>query len=202
MDEETKQIMRRVPSVDALLKAPEMEALAADFGHKLVADAVREALGEFRQQLRTGAMAEVDDATIRARALTVAAQRLAETARPFYRRVVNAAGIVLHTGLGRAVLPQAAIRQITQELQGYSLLQLSAETGKRSRRDERIDWLLQRLTGAEAATVVNNNAAATAIVLNTVGKDKEVIVSRGQLVEIGGSFRLPEVMAFSGAKLV
>ncbi len=202
MDEETKQVMRRVPSVDTLLKAPQMEALAADFGHKLVADAVREALGEVRQRLMTGATADVDEATIRERVLTVAAQRLAATRRPFYRRVVNATGIVLHTGLGRAVLSQAAIRQIAQELQGYSLLQLSAETGKRSRRDERIDWLLQRLTGAEAATVVNNNAAATAIVLNTVGKDREVIVSRGQLVEIGGSFRLPDVMAFSGAKLV
>jgi len=202
MDEETKQVMRRVPSVDALLKAPEMEALAADFGHKLVADAVREALGEVREQLMTGAMGDVDEAAIRETVLTVAAQRLAATARPHFRRVVNATGIVLHTGLGRAVLSQAAIEQIGRELRGYSLLQLSAETGKRSRRDERIDWLLQRLTGAEAATVVNNNAAATAIVLNTVGKDKEVIVSRGQLVEIGGSFRLPDVMAFSGAKLV
>jgi len=202
MDEETKQILRRVPSVDAVLKAPEMEALAADFGHRLVADAVREAIAQVRQELMTDPAGGVDDAAIRASVLTVAAERLAATAKSHYRRVVNAAGIVLHTGLGRAVLPEAALRQIRDELHGYSLLQLSAETGKRSRRDERIDWLLQRLTGAEAATVVNNNAAATAIVLNTVGKDKEVIVSRGQLVEIGGSFRLPDVMAFSGAKLV
>jgi L-seryl-tRNA(Ser) seleniumtransferase len=85
---------------------------------------------------------------------------------------------------------------------GYSLLQLGVETGKRSKRDEGIEWLLQQLTGTEAATVVNNNAAATFIVLNTVAKGKEVIVSRGQLVEIGGSFRLPDVMAFSGARLV
>jgi len=202
MDEKTKQILRRVPSVDAVLKAPEMEALAADFGHRLVADAVREALGEVRQQLMPQATGDVGEAAIRETVLTVAAERLAATARPHYRRVVNATGIVLHTGLGRAVLPEAALRQIRDELGGYSLLQLSAETGKRSRRDERIDELLQRLTGAEAATVVNNNAAATAIVLNTVGKDKEVIVSRGQLVEIGGSFRLPDVMAFSGAKMV
>jgi L-seryl-tRNA(Ser) seleniumtransferase len=134
--------------------------------------------------------------------VATARERVEAVTKPFYRYVVNATGIVLHTGLGRAVLPQAALRQIATELQGYSLLQLSAETGKRSRRDERIEWLLQRLTGAEAATVVNNNAAATAIVLNTVAKDKEVIVSRGQLVEIGGSFRLPDVMAFSGARLV
>jgi len=122
--------------------------------------------------------------------------------RPYYRRVVNATGIILHTGLGRAVLPSQALRQIQDELSGYSLLQADTETGKRSKRDARIEQLLQQLTGAEAATVVNNNAAATSIVLDTVANGKEVIVSRGQLVEIGGSFRLPDVMAFSGAKLV
>ncbi|MHC4889591.1 MAG: L-seryl-tRNA(Sec) selenium transferase, partial [Planctomycetota bacterium] len=121
---------------------------------------------------------------------------------PHYRRVINATGIILHTGLGRAVLPSHALQQIQEQLQGYSLLQLDIEAGKRSKRDECIEWLLQQLTGAEAATVVNNNAAATFIVLNTIAKNKEVIVSRGQLVEIGGSFRLPDVMAFSGAKLV
>ncbi len=122
--------------------------------------------------------------------------------QPYYRKAINATGIILHTGLGRAVLPKQAISQIQEELSGYSLLQVDIETGKRSRRDQRIEQLLKRLTGAEAATVVNNNAAATAIVLNTVAKGKEVIVSRGQLVEIGGSFRLPDVMSFSGAKLV
>jgi L-seryl-tRNA(Ser) seleniumtransferase len=121
---------------------------------------------------------------------------------PYFQKVVNATGIILHTGLGRAVLPEKALKQIQDELSGYSLLQLSTETGKRSKRDGRIEQLLIQLTGAEAATVVNNNAAATSIVLNTIAKDKEVIVSRGQLVEIGGSFRLPDVMAFSGAKLV
>jgi L-seryl-tRNA(Ser) seleniumtransferase len=116
--------------------------------------------------------------------------------------VINAAGIVLHTNLGRAVLCRQAIEHLAEEMDGYSLLQVDLEEGKRSRRDGHIEELLQLLTGAEAATVVNNNAAATAIVLNTVAKDREVIVSRGQLVEIGGAFRLPEVMAFSGAKLV
>jgi L-seryl-tRNA(Ser) seleniumtransferase len=100
------------------------------------------------------------------------------------------------------VLSAKALQQIQDELSGYSLLQIGIETGKRSKRDECVERLLQQLTGAEAATVVNNNAAATSIVLNTVARDKEVIVSRGQLVEIGGSFRLPDVMAFSGAKLV
>ena len=102
----------------------------------------------------------------------------------------------------QVVLPAPALRQVQEHLAGYSVLQVDEGTGKRSRRDGRIEWLLQQLTGCEAATVVNNNAAATSIVLNTVARGKEVLVSRGQLVEIGGSFRLPEVMAASGAKLV
>ena len=100
------------------------------------------------------------------------------------------------------MLPARALRQIAAELAGYSLVQMDVATGTRSRRDGRIEELLQKLTGAEAATVVNNNAAATAIVLSTVAAGKEVIVSRGQLVEIGGSFRLPDVMAAAGARLV
>ena len=127
---------------------------------------------------------------------------------PHYRKVINAAGIILHTALGRAVLPAAALDQIQQQLTGYSLLQAELDSGARGKRDGRIEWLLTQLTGAEAATVVNNNAAATMIVLNSAvahacGNDKdEIIVSRGQLVEIGGSFRLPDIMAASGAKLV
>jgi L-seryl-tRNA(Ser) seleniumtransferase len=144
----------------------------------------------------------MDENIIQQNIITDAKQRLEATMRPYYRRVINATGIILHTGLGRAVIPSQALHQIQDELSGYSLLQTDPETGKRSKRDARIEQLLQQLTGAEAATVVNNNAAATSIVLNTVAKDKEVIVSRGQLVEIGGSFRLPDVMAFSGAKLV
>lgn len=202
MDPQTQQLMRRIPSVDSLLREPELETLGAEHGRKLVADSVREALEEIRRQLVDLSSPETEEAAIRARVLTAARQRVTAVARPFYRRAVNATGIILHTGLGRAVLAAQAIEQIQATLQGYSLLQVDRETGKRSRRDERVEWLLQRLTGAEAATVVNNNAAATAIVLNTVAKGKEVIVSRGQLVEIGGSFRLPEVMAFSGAKLV
>jgi len=202
MDPQTQQLMRRIPSVDSLLREPELETLGAEHGRKLVADSVREAIEEIRRQLVDLSSPETEEAAIRARVLTAARQRVTAVARPFYRRAVNATGIILHTGLGRAVLAAQAIEQIQATLQGYSLLQVDRETGKRSRRDERVEWLLQRLTGAEAATVVNNNAAATAIVLNTVAKGKEVIVSRGQLVEIGGSFRLPEVMAFSGAKLV
>jgi L-seryl-tRNA(Ser) seleniumtransferase len=121
---------------------------------------------------------------------------------PHYRKVINATGIILHTALGRAVVPRRAIEQIENELSGYSLVQADIESGQRSTREAGIEALLCRLTGAEAATVVNNNAAATSLVLNAVACGREVIVSRGQLVEIGGSYRLPDVMAASGAKLV
>ncbi len=202
MDAQIQQLMRRVPSVDAVLKEPELEALAAEYGRRPITDAVREAVEEIRQQLLARPTPDVDEPAIRARITRAAERRIEMIVKPYYGRAVNATGIVLHTGLGRAVLPARALQQIQEALRDYSLLQVDRATGKRSRRDERIEWLLQRLTGAEAATVVNNNAAATAIVLNTVARGKEVIVSRGQLVEIGGSFRLPEVMAFSGARLV
>ena len=194
--------LRKLPSVDALLKDPDLEICAAQAGRNVVVNSIREAVNEAREFLITQASAEMDEAAIRQRIVADAKRRLTTTMRPHYRRVVNATGIILHTGLGRAVLPARALSQIQDELSGYSLLQSDTETGKRSKRDGCIEQLLQQLTGAEAATVVNNNAAATSIVLNTVANGREVIVSRGQLVEIGGAFRLPDVMAFSGAKLV
>lgn len=202
MDAQTQQLMRRVPSVDSVLREPELETLAAQHGRKLVVDSVRDAIDGIRQEIAAQAMPDADEPAVCARVVAAARQRIVAVARPHYRRAVNATGIILHTGLGRAVLAAKAIEQVQATLQSYSLLQVDRATGKRSRRDEQIERLLQKLTGAEAATVVNNNAAATAIVLNTVAKGREVIVSRGQLVEIGGSFRLPEVMAFSGARLV
>jgi len=202
MEEKTERLLRQLPSVESLLKDPALASSADKVGRKVLTNCVREAVDEVRNLLIAGEIAETDEDTIRQKIVAGVELRLKAIARPYYRRVVNATGIILHTGLGRAVLPAQALQQIQDQLSGYSLLQVDIETGKRSKRDGCIERLLQQLTGAEAATVVNNNAAATAIVLNTVAKGKEVIVSRGQLVEIGGSFRLPEVMAFSGAKLV
>jgi len=202
MANQNEKLLRKLPSVDALLKEPELQGYIAQVGRKVVVESIRQAVEEARKILIAQAETEIGEDTIRQKIIADAKHRIKEIVQPHYRRVINATGIILHTGLGRAVLPTQALRQIQDELSGYSLLQLDIETGKRSKRDERVEWLLQQLTGAEAATVVNNNAAATSIVLNTVAKGKEVIVSRGQLVEIGGSFRLPEVMAFSGAKLV
>jgi len=202
MEKQSEQLLRKLPSVDTLLKDPGLENYIAEAGRKVVTDSIRRAVEEAREHILAKKAPEIDEKKIHKKIIDDTKHRLEGMMRPYYRRVINATGIILHTGLGRAVLPLQALRQIQDELSGYSLLQADTETGKRSKRDQRIEQLLQQLTGAEAATVVNNNAAATSIVLNTVANGKEVIVSRGQLVEIGGSFRLPDVMAFSGAKLV
>ena len=201
-NDSTAAVLRKLPAVDTLLKEPDLDNSAAELGRTVVVNSIRQAIEEVRELILAQALVETDEDTIRRKIIAGARQRLKALSRPHYRKVINATGIILHTALGRAVLPAKALRQIQDELSGYSLLQTDTETGKRSKRDSCVEGLLQQLTGAEAATVVNNNAAATSIVLNTVADGKEVIVSRGQLVEIGGSFRLPDVMAFSGAKLV
>jgi L-seryl-tRNA(Ser) seleniumtransferase len=206
-----RQSLRNIPSVEAILQDERLVSVEGEVPRQIIVDAVRREVETLRESLLAGKRLIVVDETttddqIEERFLDVIIQAVqlavAELNRPQYRKVINGTGVILHTGLGRAVLPRAAVARIASELDGYSLLQVDVETGKRGKRDERIEWLLQRLTGAEAATVVNNNAAATSIVLNTVGQGREVIVSRGQLVEIGGSFRLPDVMELSGAKLV
>jgi L-seryl-tRNA(Ser) seleniumtransferase len=202
MEKQNEQLLRKLPSVDTLLKDPDLENYIGEVGRKVVADSIRRVVEEAREHILAKKAPEIDEEKIHKQIIDDTKHRLEAMMRPYYRKVINATGIILHTGLGRAVLAPQALRQIQDELSGYSLLQADTETGKRSKRDQRIEQLLRQLTGAEAATVVNNNAAATSIVLNSVANGKEVIVSRGQLVEIGGSFRLPDVMAFSGAKLV
>jgi L-seryl-tRNA(Ser) seleniumtransferase len=197
-----QSLLRNIPSIEALLQDKELKKWAEGVPRKIVVDSIRSAVEETRKLIVKGACGGADEGKIRETILGLTRERIQSAIGPHYRKVINATGIILHSGLGRAVLPERALRQIQEGLSGYSLLQLDIETGKRSRRDERIQWLLQQLTGCEAAAVVNNNAAATAIVLNTLARGKEVIVSRGQLIEIGGSFRLPDVMAASGARLV
>jgi L-seryl-tRNA(Ser) seleniumtransferase len=200
MQPEGESPLRKIPSVDAIVQDPSIGKWSAAVPRRIIVDAVRAAIDDTRSDMAKGRCGGVPD--VRAVILSRADERIRTAIGPHYRRAINATGIILHTGLGRAVLPAKAMQQIKEHLAGYSVLQVDEKTGKRSRRDARIEWLLQQLTGCEAATVVNNNAAGTMIALNTVAAGKEVIVSRGQLVEIGGSFRLPEVMAASGAKLV
>ncbi len=161
----------------------------------MVADAARAAVDEARAALRAGQMVDIDLDALAACAVA----RLDALARHSIQPAINATGILLHTGLGRAVLPVSAVAHAHEIIAGYSTLALDLETGLRGSRDSHVRSLLTELTGAEDGTVVNNNAAATMLILNTLAKGKEVIVSRGQLVEIGGSFRMPDVMATSGA---
>jgi len=202
MVEDKREFLRSLPSVDAVLQDDQVVACGRGLPRAVIVHSVRQAIQQARTWLVDAALPDEAQASLHARIIADACSRMKAGMRPHYRRVINATGVILHTGLGRSVLPKAAIDQIVGELSGYSLLQVDVATGERSRRDARIEELFKQLTGAEAATVVNNNAAATMIVLNAVGKGREVIVSRGQLVEIGGSFRLPEVMAASGARLV
>jgi len=195
-------LLRKIPSVDVLLQDALEKPYSEGASRKIVVDAVRASVEVTRKRLLADSVEDADEETLRREILDRAGQHVQHATRTHYSKVINGTGIILHTALGRAVLPERAIREIQDELPGYSLVQADIETGRRSKRDAKIEWLLQQLTGAEAATVVNNNAAATSIVLNTVANGKEVIVSRGQLVEIGGAFRLPDVMEASGAKLV
>ncbi len=190
--------LRKIPQVDAILSAPCAASLIAQGGRELAADCIREVLADLRTRLKAGGEAEFDEGSILASAL----ERLAARQAPRLCRAINATGVILHTGLGRAVLAPAALAAIASEQKGYSLLEVNRASGERSSRDLHVSELLVGLTGAEAAAVVNNNAGAVLLALATLAKGREVVVSRGQLVEIGGSFRIPDVMKQGGAKLV
>lgn len=191
--------LKELPSMTALLQRPAVQAWRTTFPEALVTDALRHAVDQARQTILDGSAAgpvTVEDI------LTTAEHRLVEVATPRVRHAINATGILLHTGLGRAVFPASVVDSLQSAFKGYCTLATDPTTGERVERDELIEPLLCELTGAEAATVVNNNAGATLLVLAALTAGREVIVSRGQLIEIGGSFRLPEVMAQSGARLV
>ena len=194
--ETTTDARARLPSVDRLLATPEAEALIAIHGRPLTLEAIRAAL----DGLRAKPPAEGADAGVLA--LADAATRLARLAFPSQRPVFNLTGTVLHTNLGRALLPEEAIEAVASAMREPSNLEYDLASGRRGERDAHVASWLVRFSGAEAATVVNNNAAAVLLVLNTLAKGKEAIVSRGELVEIGGAFRIPDVMARAGARLV
>ena len=195
--------LRNIPAVDSILQRPCLAEMISRFGRVPTRQAVQEILAQTRKQISSGQLdaGQLED-VLADGSLTQTVRTMLQKSRQIgIRRVVNATGIILHTGLGRARLPAAAMKALAQ-LDGYCTLQIDLHTSQRGKRDDNIEKLLCELTGAEAATVVNNNAAATLLVLNEVGQGREIIVSRGQLVEIGGSFRIPDVMEQSGAKLV
>ena len=186
--------LRGLPSVDALLR--EAAPLLERYPRALVTDALRDALADARAGLAAGGAAPASAAV-----LACAGERLAAIAAPSLRRVVNATGVMLHTNLGRAALAEAAVAAIAMAAAEPCNLELDLGTGQRGERDQHVAAHLCALSGAEAATVVNNNAAAVLLALNTLAEGREVVVSRGELIEIGGGFRIPEVLAKSGAVL-
>ncbi len=193
--------LRALPAVDSLLGEAAAQTLIERHGRLRVLNAVRQALEEIRVAIRAGEKSAEPGYGSRDGILTRAAALLEAESALSLRPAVNATGVLMHSGLGRAVLSEAARSALGEIGRGYSTLALDADTGKRGQRDIHVAGLLRELTGAEAATIVNNNAAATVLILNTLARGREVVLSRGQLVEIGGSFRMPDVMATSGAVL-
>jgi len=197
------ELLKRIPPITELLKTQAAARWLKTHPLPLVTDCLRGSTAAVREELLADSAGHCGPEQVTADAVLARAAVLLEQATtPRLREAINATGIILHTGLGRAVFPGSVVDSMLPELKGYSTLAVDRESGERIERDELIEDILTELTGAEAATVVNNNAAATMLVLAALAAHKEVIVSRGQLIEIGGSFRLPEVMAQSQARLV
>lgn len=188
--------LRHLPSVDLVLRSDAGKDAVARFGRPAAVSAIRRTLDDLRAGKGDPAPVEADDIAARATA------RLEHEARPKVRPVFNLTGTILHTNLGRALLAEAAVDAAATAMRQAIALEFDLETGKRGERDSLVRSLICELTGAEDATVVNNNAAAVLLVLNTLAKGREAIVSRGELIEIGGAFRMPAIMARAGAKLV
>ena len=189
-----------LPSVDRMLRSPAGQALVSEHGHTLVAHEARALLEALRERARAGALPPHEVAAD-ALGSTLSARVTARLA-PRMRRVINLTGTVIHTNLGRSLLAPEALAYLTEMMGGPNNLEYDLASGGRGDRDSIVEELLCTITGAEAATVVNNNAAAVVLTLAALARGREVIVSRGELVEIGGAFRMPDVMASAGAKLV
>lgn len=193
-----KEILRKLPKIDAFIEKEEIEPLIHEHSRITVVEALREALDSLRRDILEGNIIDFDDSEVFLRLRGLIKKKEAYK----LKKVVNAAGIVIHTNLGRSLLSDRAADRVQEIIKGYSNLEYDLEKGCRGSRYSNVEEILKKVTGAEAALVVNNNAAAVMLVLNTLCSNREVIVSRGQLVEIGGSFRIPEVMKFSGATLI
>ncbi|MDX1524155.1 MAG: L-seryl-tRNA(Sec) selenium transferase [Anaerolineae bacterium] len=189
--------LRKLPSVDKLLQHASLARLLSVHGRELVVDAIRAETDQARRSILAGQPAP----SVTAIAIA-AADRLSDAVKPTLQPVINATGVIIHTNLGRAILSERARQAMIQAAAGYSNLEYNLETGQRGSRYIHAADLLCRLSGAEAAVVVNNNASAVILALTALAKNKDVIISRSQLVEIGGGFRIPDIMIQSGAKLV
>ena len=195
--DEKQKSLSEIPSVDELLKSPQGAQWLSDFPRKMVIQSIRTVLESVRSKILAGQTADVARDAIPA-CIEAEIKKLSSYS---LLPLINATGIVLHTNLGRAVLSEKALENISLTGRGYSNVEYDLETGKRGKRHVHTTRLLRQITGAEDALIVNNNAAAVLLCLNTMAKDREVIVSRSELVEIGGSFRVPDVMTASNAVL-
>ena len=190
-------VLRMLPPVHRLLAEPQIASLSGRLGHQVVAEGVRFVVEALRKELLDGSRSSLS----LEEAVEMVIAHLIQKERPHIRAVINATGIILHTNLGRSPLSPTAARAAYDAGRGYLNLEMDLESGKRSSRQTPVRKLITRLTGAESATAVNNCAAATILTLRVLAQGKEVILSRGQLIEIGGSFRMPEIMSASGAIL-
>ena len=200
--EDTKNIMfRQIPSVDELLVTSGIKSMLTTIPRALVLRAIRQILDELREEIRKAPVGdEIPDVGL-STVVDQITRRVSILSQPSLRQVINATGVIVHTNLGRSPVPKRVISAFNSLAGCYSNLEYNLNTGKRGTRYVHVQDILRELTGAEDALVVNNNAAAVLIALDTIAKGKEVVISRGQLVEIGGSFRMPDVMRKSGAKM-
>jgi L-seryl-tRNA(Ser) seleniumtransferase len=197
-------LLAKMPAVERVIASADAQPLIAQYGRTQVVDAIRAAQDAWRRDVQAGTFAhenkDIEPFALE-RVIAATAQRLADRAQSRLRPVFNLTGTVLHTNLGRALLPDEAVKAVVQALTHPVNLEFDLASGKRGDRDDLIDTLICELTGAEAATVVNNNAAAVLLLLSALATRKEVVVSRGELVEIGGAFRIPDIMSRAGARL-
>ncbi|WP_353684145.1 L-seryl-tRNA(Sec) selenium transferase [Thermodesulfovibrio sp. 3907-1M] len=189
------KVLREIPSVDRILKNEKIKALLKDYSYSMVRESVRNVIDSLRTKVLKGSFSEINEESL------IEEIKNSLNKRYSLQPVINATGVVIHTNLGRAILPQEAIKHVVEIAQSYSNLEYDLEMGKRGKRYAHIIDAVKKIVNVEAAVVVNNNAGAVFLSLNTLAHGKEVVVSRGELVEIGGSFRIPDVMAQSGAIL-
>ena len=201
MTQEKTFLYSKVPAVDRLLLTPQVTELLSHHPKSLVMRAIRDILDEARVMIRNDEVRDEALLTMESVGRRVK-DRVALLSRPSLRRVVNASGVIVHTNLGRSILADRVLKKFKPLAGGYSNLEYDLEKGQRGSRHSHVEAILKELTSAEAAMVVNNNAAAVLVSLESLAKGREVVVSRGQLVEIGGSFRIPDVMRKSGATMI
>ena len=199
VEQDSRGELSRLPSVERVMSASETTALIALYGRSCTLDAVRKALAHWREAMRASEASRV--APDAAGIASMAKKRLEQGAASRLKAVFNLTGTVLHTNLGRAMLPEAAVRSVVETMTCPVNLEFDLRTGRRGDRDEVVSELLCELTGAQDATVVNNNAAAVLLMLSALAARKNVVLSRGELIEIGGSFRIPDIMRSAGARL-